>query len=71
MKVDLNSKKMSSVTCPTCGVPAGKVCILHSGGLRLEPHVLRKLCATVSTKRQWVWRTLPPRIDYWTRVWPL
>ncbi len=33
----------SSVACRTCGVAAGKRCILVAGGLRTEPHSNRKL----------------------------
>ncbi len=41
------------VPCPTCGVAAGMPCLLHSGGLRNDPHVDRKLDAieAVETKR--------------------
>jgi len=38
-------KQQSSVACPTCGVAAGKRCILVAGGLRNEPHSNRKLVA--------------------------
>ena len=44
-KKELTRKEMISVPCPTCGVAAGKGCILYSGGLRLEPHLVRKLSA--------------------------
>ncbi len=36
---------MCAVPCPTCGVAAGQRCVLHSGALRLEPHVNRQLSA--------------------------
>ena len=38
-------KQQSSVACPTCGVAAGKRCILVAGVLRNEPHSNRKLVA--------------------------
>jgi len=34
-----------SVPCPMCGVAAGQRCLLHSGALRAEPHLYRKLSA--------------------------
>ena len=48
-----NPKQVSSVPCPTCGVAAGKRCVLHSGAPRTEPHVDRKLSAAeaIETKR--------------------
>jgi hypothetical protein len=42
---DLSPKTFNSVRCPTCRVGPGKRCLLHSGGLRNEPHVDRKLAA--------------------------
>jgi len=45
-KSELTRKQISSVTCPTCGVPTGKRCVLHSGAPRSEAHVERK-CAAV------------------------
>jgi hypothetical protein len=42
-KSELTRKQRFSVPCPTCGVAAGERCVLHSGGLRSEPHVDRKL----------------------------
>ena len=46
MKIhELTPKQLSSVPCPTCGVGIGERCVLHSGGLRSEPHVDRKLAA--------------------------
>ena len=49
----MTSKQLVSVPCPTCGVSAGARCLLHSGGLRAEPHVDRKLLAaeTLEQKR--------------------
>jgi hypothetical protein len=52
-KKELTPKQVSSVPCPTCGVAAGKHCVLHSGGPRTEPHVDRKLFAAeaIESKR--------------------
>ena len=47
-KKDLTAEQLSSVACPSCGVPVGKHCILESGGLRSPPHVNRKLAAAES-----------------------
>ena len=44
-KSDLTEKQWFSVPCPTCGVAPGEPCLLHSGGLRTEPHLDRKLSA--------------------------
>jgi hypothetical protein len=33
------------VPCPTCGVAAGKPCVLWLGDLRTEPHASRKVAA--------------------------
>lgn len=45
MKMKLVLKQKSSVTCPTCGVAAGKRCVLIAGGPRNEPHPNRKIAA--------------------------
>jgi hypothetical protein len=39
---ELTKKQVSSVPCPTCGVPVGRRCELFAGGLRIEPHMARK-----------------------------
>ena len=39
---ELTKKQVSSIRCPTCGVPAGRRCELFAGGLRIEPHMARK-----------------------------
>jgi len=39
-----------SVPCPTCGVPAGKPCVLNTGTPRNNPHIDRKFCAADLTK---------------------
>ena len=44
-KSELTPKQVASVSCPTCGVAAGQRCVLHSGAMRSEPHVERKLAA--------------------------
>jgi len=44
-KKELTPEQLVSVPCPTCGVAAGMVCVLHSGAPRTEPHVDRKLSA--------------------------
>jgi hypothetical protein len=44
-KSELTPKQISVVPCPTCGVPAGKRCELHSGALRSGPHADRKFAA--------------------------
>jgi hypothetical protein len=38
-----NDTKATIVACPTCGVPAGKRCVLAGGGPRNEPHPSRKV----------------------------
>ena len=50
-KKELTPKQQASVACPTCGVSAGERCVLHSGGLRSEPHVDRKLAAIEAIER--------------------
>jgi len=49
---DLKPELLFAVPCPTCGVDAGKPCVLHVGGLRPEPHIDRMLDAAkaVETK---------------------
>ncbi|MGC2890066.1 MAG: hypothetical protein WB627_13425 [Candidatus Acidiferrum sp.] len=62
---DLTLKQLSSVDCPTCGVPAGESCLLHSGGTRSEPHVDRKLAAAeaIEEKRYQRTQSLAKRVD--------
>jgi hypothetical protein len=50
---ELTPRQLSSVPCPTCGVAAGKRCVLLSGSQRLKPHVDRRLsaAAAIETKR--------------------
>jgi hypothetical protein len=50
---DLTSRQLFSVHCPRCGAATGHLCELHSGGVRFEPHLDRKLAAAeaVETKR--------------------
>jgi hypothetical protein len=40
------------VSCPTCGVAAGKRCVLVSGDLRTEPHASRKVAASEAVVTQ-------------------
>ena len=51
---DMTPRHLLAVPCPTCGVAAGKRCLLHAGGLRNEPHIDRKLRAieAVESRRQ-------------------
>jgi hypothetical protein len=55
-KKELTSKQLSSVRCPTCGVAAGKGCVLLSGAPRREPHIDRKLSAAETIKK----KRIPP-----------
>jgi hypothetical protein len=50
---DLTVKQLNAVSCPTCGVAPGQRCILHSGALRSDSHVDRKLSAVeaIESKR--------------------
>jgi hypothetical protein len=41
-KSELTPKQVSSVACPTCGVAAGRRCVMASGIPRTRPHVDRK-----------------------------
>ncbi len=53
MKVkELTRKQLSSVRCPTCGVAAGDLCVLNSGGLRSESHPDRKLLAAEALEKR-------------------
>ena len=51
-KKELTPKQLLSVCCPTCGVPTGERCVLHSGGPRFEPHVDRKLSALEAVEKR-------------------
>jgi hypothetical protein len=51
-KKELTPEQLSSVSCPTSGVVAGKRCVLHSGAPRSEPHVDRKFAAAESIERK-------------------
>ncbi len=44
-KKELTPRQVAIVSCPTCGVPIGKPCVLHSGGLRSIAHIGRRLIA--------------------------
>jgi hypothetical protein len=49
---DLTSRQLFSVPCPRCDAPTGRICGLHSGGLRFEPHLDRKLLAIETVERK-------------------
>jgi len=49
---ELTPKQLSAVPCPTCGVAAGKRCVLLSGAPRNEPHVDRKIAATEAVEKE-------------------
>jgi len=51
-KNEVETKQLSSVSCPTCGVSAGMRCVRHSGAVRTEPHVDRKLSALGAAERK-------------------
>jgi hypothetical protein len=51
-KSELTPEQVSSVRCPTCGVPAGKSCVLHSGAPRSESHVDRKFAAIEAAEKK-------------------
>jgi hypothetical protein len=51
-KKELTRKQLSSVPCPTCGVIAGKRCVLQAGGLRREPHLARKHSAAEAVEKK-------------------
>jgi hypothetical protein len=44
-KKELTPQELFSVPCPTCGVPAGKCCVLNMGAARSHPHIDRKFAA--------------------------
>jgi hypothetical protein len=44
-KSELTPKQVFSVACPTCGVGAGKRCLMKSSIPRTKPHVDRKFAA--------------------------
>jgi hypothetical protein len=48
----LTSKQLSSVSCPTCGAPVGKSCVLHSGATRPAAHVDRRHSAAAAAERE-------------------
>ena len=51
-KKELTRKLLSSIPCPTCGVAAGKRCVMQSGGLRREPHLARKHSAVEAIEKK-------------------
>jgi hypothetical protein len=44
-KKELTPQELFLVSCPTCGVPAGKCCVLNTGAPRSNPHIDRKFVA--------------------------
>jgi hypothetical protein len=56
-KSELTPKQVASVRCPTCGVPAGKCCVMHSGAPRSESHVDRKFAAIEASERKRIYRS--------------
>ena len=53
MKIEfLTKKQLSSVPCPVCGAPVGHRCLVLAGGLRVEPHMSRKLAAAEAINRE-------------------
>ncbi|MHB8501572.1 MAG: zinc finger domain-containing protein [Candidatus Acidiferrales bacterium] len=45
-------RQQSSVACPTCGVAAGKRCVLAAGGPRNGPHRNRKVAAAEAVEKK-------------------
>jgi hypothetical protein len=48
----LTPKQLSSVRCPTCGVAAGKRCVLGGGDPRNEPHPSREVAAAEAMEKK-------------------
>jgi len=48
----MTKRQLLAVPCPTCGVPAGRRCLLHAGGLRTEPHMDRKIIAAEAIEQK-------------------
>jgi anaerobic selenocysteine-containing dehydrogenase len=51
-KEEVETKQLSSLPCPTCGVGAGMRCVRHSGVARADSHVDRKLSALEAAERK-------------------
>ncbi|MHB8606870.1 MAG: zinc finger domain-containing protein [Candidatus Acidiferrales bacterium] len=51
-KKELTAEQVSSVPCPTCGVPAGERCVLNTGVPRSNPHIDRKFVAMEATEKK-------------------
>jgi hypothetical protein len=66
---DMTPKQVVSVPCPTCGVSAGARCLLHSGGLRAESHVDRKLVAAEAVEQKKLNTRASARKDERVRHW--
>jgi len=54
MKTGPTLRQLSSVSCPTCGVAAGKCCVLHSGAPRSGPHKDRRYAALEAIEKKMV-----------------
>ena len=52
MEMKLTLKQKPSVACPTCGVAAGKRCVLIAGGPRNEPDSNRKIAAAKAWEKK-------------------
>jgi hypothetical protein len=48
----LPTYQAQSVSCPTCGAPIGKSCVLHSGATRPAAHVDRRHSAAAAVERE-------------------
>jgi hypothetical protein len=48
----MTALQLISVPCPTCGVPSGERCVLHSGAPRSDVHVDRKLSAAETMEKR-------------------
>jgi predicted RNA-binding Zn-ribbon protein involved in translation (DUF1610 family) len=49
---ELTPEQIISVPCPTCGVPAGERCVLHSGSPRSGPHIDRRFDALEAIEKK-------------------
>ena len=61
---ELTPTQLSAVPCPTCGVAAGQRCLLHSGALRSESHVDRRLAAAEAIEAKRYERLLSREAKY-------
>jgi hypothetical protein len=49
---DVTQQLLLAVPCPTCGVDAGKHCLLHTGEASPDPHIDRKLDASAAIETE-------------------